>query len=148
MELPQNLWELVLRLPETTQTSVTETLSDEEWQVVRGAINEAIEHLVDFRKQEGEALYKKFTEKVDNIERHLHEIEPFEKNRVEKIRQRFLQVVKHARVGSLNLVVVDGDRGIEFLRIGAKGYCKAHQQCREPLQSLASYHSPFALVVR
>ena len=88
MELPQNLWELVLRLPETTQTSVTETLSDEEWQVVRGAINEAIEHLVDFRKQEGEALYKKFTEKVDNIERYLHEIEPFEKNRVEKIRQR------------------------------------------------------------
>ena len=75
MELPQNLWELVLRLPETTQTSVTETLSDEEWQVVRGAINEAIEHLVDFRKQEGEALYKKFTEKVDNIERYLHEIE-------------------------------------------------------------------------
>ena len=67
---------------------------------------------------------------------------------VEKIRQRLLQVVKHARVGSLNLVVVDGDRGIEFLRIGAKGYCKAHQQCREPLQSLASYHSPFALVVR
>lgn len=64
MELPQNLWELVLRLPETTQTSVTETLSDEEWQVVRGAINEAIEHLVDFRKQEGEALYKKFTEKL------------------------------------------------------------------------------------
>lgn len=67
---------------------MTETLSDEEWQVVRGAINEAIEHLVDFRKQEGEALYKKFTEKVDNIERYLHEIEPFEKNRVEKIRQR------------------------------------------------------------
>lgn len=88
MELPQNLWELVLRLPETTQTSVTETLSDEEWQVVRGAIDEAIEYLVDFRKQEGEALYKKFTEKVDNIERYLHGIEPFEKNRVEKIRQR------------------------------------------------------------
>ena len=44
--------------------------------------------MVDFRKQEGEALYKKFTEKVDNIERYLHEIEPFEKNRVEKIRQR------------------------------------------------------------
>ena len=77
MELPQNMWELVLRLPETTQTSVTETLSDEEWQVVRGAINEAIEHLVDFRKQEGEALYKKFTEKVDNIERYLHEPPPF-----------------------------------------------------------------------
>ena len=52
------------------------------------SIKQALSHLVDFRKQEGEALYKKFTEKVDNIEKYLGEIEPFEKSRVEKIRQR------------------------------------------------------------
>ena len=85
---PQNVWDLVLRLPETTQTVVTEELTVEEWQVVLTAINEAVAHLVDFRKQEGAALYLKFTEKVDNIERYLGEIEPFEKGRVEKIRQR------------------------------------------------------------
>mgnify|MGYP000818958296 FL=1 len=44
-----------------------------------------------FRKQEGEALYKKFTEKVDNIERLLGEIEPYETGRVDKIRQRLLE---------------------------------------------------------
>ena len=85
---PQNVWDLVLRLPETTQTVVTEELSADEWQVVLGAVNEAVNHLVDFRKQEGAALYLKFTEKVDNIERYLGEIEPYEKGRVEKIRQR------------------------------------------------------------
>ena len=52
------------------------------------AIQQAVAHLVDFRKQEGAALYKKFSEKLDNIERYLHEIEPYEKGRVEKIRQR------------------------------------------------------------
>ena len=85
---PQNVWDLVLRLPETTQTVVTEELSADEWQVVLGAVNEAMSRLVDFRKQEGAALYLKFTEKVDNIERYLGEIEPYEKGRVEKIRQR------------------------------------------------------------
>lgn len=85
---PQNVWDLVLRLPETTQTVVTEELSADEWQVVLGAVNEAVSRLVDFRKQEGAALYLKFTEKVDNIECYLGEIEPYEKGRVEKIRQR------------------------------------------------------------
>lgn len=88
LPMPENVWELVLRLPETTQTNVAETLTDEEWSVVHGAIEQAIEQLVSFRKQEGAALYKKFTEKLDNITTYLGEIEPFEKGRVEKIRQR------------------------------------------------------------
>lgn len=87
---PQNLWELVLRLPETTQVNVVEELTNEEWNVVLQAVKEAISHLVEFRKQEGSALYNKFVEKVDNIERYLGEIESFEKGRVEKIRQRLM----------------------------------------------------------
>ncbi len=87
---PQNIWELVLKLPETTQTNVAEELTDDEWDIVLATIKEALAHLVEFRKQEGEALRKKFTEKVDNIEKFLGEIEPFEKSRVEKIRQRLL----------------------------------------------------------
>ena len=83
-----NLWELMVRLPDTTSSQVSEELTDEEWTVVRGAVEEAIKHLVDFRKQEGEALYGKFTQNVDRIEALMLSIEPFEKSRVEKIRQR------------------------------------------------------------
>lgn len=90
LPMPQNIWDLVLRLPETTQTNVQESLSEEEWSVVLSTIGTALERLTDFRKQEGEALYRKFTEKVDNIEHLLHEIEPFEHSRVEKIRQRLM----------------------------------------------------------
>lgn len=85
---PKNIWDLVLRLPETAQTTVNEELTDEEWAVVRTAVETALNHLIDFRKQEGEALYKKFTEKLDNIVHLQGEIEPFEQGRVEKIRQR------------------------------------------------------------
>lgn len=88
---PENVWEVVLRMPEAVQVNTAEELTDEEWQVVLGAVNEAIVGLVAFRKQEGEALYKKFTEKVDNIERLLGEIEPYETGRVDKIRQRLLE---------------------------------------------------------
>lgn len=88
---PENVWEVVLRMPEAVQVNTAEELTDEEWQVVLSAINEAIAGLVAFRKQEGEALYKKFTEKVDNIERLLGEIEPYETGRVDKIRQRLLE---------------------------------------------------------
>lgn len=88
---PENVWEVVLRMPEAVQVNTAEELTDEEWQVVLSAVNEAIAGLVAFRKQEGEALYKKFTEKVDNIERLLGEIEPYERGRVDKIRQRLLE---------------------------------------------------------
>ena len=83
-----NLWELLVRLPDTTSAQVSEELTDEEWAVVRGAVEEAVGRLVDFRKQEGEALYGKFTQNIDHIESLLLSIEPFEKSRVEKIRQR------------------------------------------------------------
>lgn len=88
LAMPQNVWDVVLHLPDATQTNAVEELTDEEWAVVLDAIQQAVAHLVDFRKQEGAALYKKFSEKLDNIERYLHEIEPYEKGRVEKIRQR------------------------------------------------------------
>lgn len=88
---PENVWEVVLRMPEAVQVNTAEELTDEEWQVVLSVVNEAIAGLVAFRKQEGEALYKKFTEKVDNIERLLGEIEPYETGRVDKIRQRLLE---------------------------------------------------------
>ena len=45
---------------------------------------------MDFRTQEGAALQKKFTEKIDNIAQLLADIEPFEKSRVEKIKARIV----------------------------------------------------------
>lgn len=88
IEMPTNLWETLLSLPEVTQTTQVEELTDEEWAMASQAVNNAIAHLTDFRRQEGEALGKKFLEKVDNIEQRLGEIEVYESTRVQKIRQR------------------------------------------------------------
>lgn len=87
----QGIWEVLIKLPETMQPNVVEDLTEEEWNAASKAVAEAVGHLVEFRTQEGLALQKKFSEKIDNIERLLGEIEPFEKSRVEKIRQRLTE---------------------------------------------------------
>ena len=85
---PADPWSVIVRLPEITQSNAVETLSEEEWGVVRQAVQEAIDHLVAFRKQEGVALAAKFSEKLDNIAALMEQIVPFEQSRVTKIRER------------------------------------------------------------
>ena len=92
--VPADWFTLLLRMPDVTTRTETECLTDEEWPVARAAVEEAVDKLVDFRKQEGAALQKKFTEKIDNIEQLLHSIEPWEKARVEKIRARIVDGLK------------------------------------------------------
>ena len=88
---PQDWFAILLRLPDVTTRTEEETLTEEEWKVARQAIEEAIANLVAFRKQEGEALHKKFTEKIDNIAILLSSIETYEKLRVEKIRAKIVE---------------------------------------------------------
>ena len=85
---------VLMRMPDVMSRQEIEELSDEEWTVVRQAIDDALCALVDFRKQEGAALEKKFNEKIDNIEALMLSIEPYEKTRVEKIRARIIDGLK------------------------------------------------------
>ena len=85
---------LLVRMPDVLTKTEVELLDDDEWQVVKTGVVEALQHLVDFRTQEGAALEKKFGEKIDNIERLMASIEPYEKSRVEKIRQRIVDGLK------------------------------------------------------
>lgn len=88
--LPNDWFATLLRMPDVLTRAEVEELTDEEWATVKKGIEEALQKLVDFRKQEGAALYKKFSEKLDNIAALLQSIEPYEKSRTEKIRQRII----------------------------------------------------------
>ena len=88
---PDDWFYTLLRMPDVTTKVEMPVLSDDEWAVVRQAIDSAVDALLAFRRQEGAALERKFNEKVDNIERLLASIEPYEKARVQKIRE---QIVK------------------------------------------------------
>jgi uncharacterized protein (TIGR00255 family) len=88
--VPEDWFYTLLRMPDVLTKTDVEELEDAEWEAVKGAVQEALKNLVDFRIQEGAALQKKFSEKIDNIERLLGEIVPYEQSRVEKIRQRII----------------------------------------------------------
>ena len=88
---PDDYWYSLVRMPDVlSRNEAQQELSEEEWQVAHDVVGQAIDQLVSFRRQEGEALQKKFEEKLDNIATLLASIEPYEKLRVEKIRQRII----------------------------------------------------------
>ena len=88
---PADWFYTLLRMPDVTARTEVEELSDEEWAVARGAISEALDLLVAFRKQEGVALEQKFESCIDTIGQLLESIEPYETMRVEKIRARIVE---------------------------------------------------------
>ena len=77
-------------MPDVLLKTDAEQLDDEEWGMASQAIDKALAETIDFRRQEGAALEKKFNEKIANISRLLQEIEPFEANRVPKIKESII----------------------------------------------------------
>lgn len=88
---PTDWYAILLQMPDMMLKTDIEQLDDDEWQAVCGAIDKTLAETVAFRRQEGAALERKFHEKLDNIEALLNSIEPFEKNRVPKIRENIIK---------------------------------------------------------
>ncbi len=92
--MPENITEIVLRMPDAiNKQEGSEEPEAEEWNTVMQVAHDAIEQLMEFRAKEGNALEHKFHEKVDNIEALMKSIEPYEKARTEKIRQRLVDAL-------------------------------------------------------
>ena len=91
---PADWFATLLRMPDVMTKNETQELSDEEWAVVHAAVEEAINHLIDFRKQEGAALEKKFREKIENIARLLESVTPYEQERVGKVKDRITDALE------------------------------------------------------
>jgi uncharacterized protein (TIGR00255 family) len=87
ISVPENWFEVLLRLPDAMKTETAE-LDENEWLEIRKAMRQAIEQLIAFRIQEGKSLENVFKTKIARIDQLLYEIEPFEQERVEKIKAR------------------------------------------------------------
>lgn len=92
MNLPQphDWFSMLLRLPDVMKQD-TEELDDEEWATIEKAIDQALNEVNAFRRQEGEMLMKVLKEKILSIRSLLAEVEPFETERMEKIKSRILE---------------------------------------------------------
>ena len=91
-EAPAEVMASILRFPDVIkQQEDNGELTDEEWSTVQATLNQAIDAFIAFRVQEGAALQAMFNEKLDGIADLLAQVEPFEKGRVAKIKERLEQ---------------------------------------------------------
>ena len=91
-DVPAEVMASILRFPDVIkQQEDTTDLTEEEWTAVQALLNQTIDAFIAFRTQEGAALQAMFTEKLDGIADLLAQVEPFEKGRVAKIKERLEQ---------------------------------------------------------
>ena len=86
----EQVMQIIMRLPDVLKTELKE-LNEKEWEVIHKTTLAAIAQLDIFRVQEGEMLEKDFKKRIDRIVVLLNQIKPFEKERIEKIRERINQ---------------------------------------------------------
>lgn len=100
---PADWYTLLMRMPEALKTETTVVGEDDERAFIE-ACREALDALVDFRRQEGRKLYHFFVSKINSIASLLKEVEPYEAERVPKIKERLEEQL--ARLSS-----IEYDRG-------------------------------------
>ena len=87
---PNDLLAMILRMPEVMDSRKQDVITDENWPVVEACIDQALTNINAFRTQEGEVLYKDVTSKVENILAYSKQIEAYEQERVDSIREKIL----------------------------------------------------------
>lgn len=93
IDVPSDWFQVLLRLPDVLKYEAQDA-DEEEWKVVADAINQALDQLVEFRKQEGKMLEDLFIQKISNIGNLMTAIEPFEGERVEKVKARIIEALE------------------------------------------------------
>lgn len=86
----EDILSTILRMPDIMDNSRKEIINDENWPRVEKAIDEALEAVNDYRSKEGQALYKDVTSRVREILDLENQVEGFEGERVEAVRERLM----------------------------------------------------------
>ena len=87
---PNDLLAMIIRMPEVMDAKKQDVITEENWPVVEACIDEALRNINAFRGQEGEILCKDVTEKVNCILNYSAQVEQYENERTEAIREKIL----------------------------------------------------------
>lgn len=94
---PTDSLSIAMRLPDVFRGE-REELSEQTWQAVQGAIRQAADALVAYRESEGAVLQRELASYIGNIRALAAQVEPFEKSRVEQIKERLRKHLSEAEV--------------------------------------------------
>lgn len=84
----------VFRIHDVMQVK-EEDASEEEWEVLQKILAEAIDKLIEYRKEEGKSLQNDFLNSINEIEVRLKEVPKYESARIEIIRDRMYKSLEN-----------------------------------------------------
>lgn len=84
---PSDVLQAILRIPNVVSSPASE-IDEEEWDTICAVVTRTLEHLKQFRKQEGKVLEADLRVRVTNILLLLNEVTPFEQERFTRMRER------------------------------------------------------------
>ena len=87
---PNDLLATIIRMPEVMDAKKQDVITDENWPVVEACIDQALANINAFRAQEGEVLYNDVTGNVNKILEYSKQVETYEQERTEAIREKIL----------------------------------------------------------
>lgn len=87
--LPQDPMRLIIGFQGVLHTvEIDEAERESDGRLVMEALEEAIDHFIAFRAQEGESLYRVFQENIEAIRTLIGSTEPYEQERIDTVRER------------------------------------------------------------
>ena len=81
------LMKMAVRMPDALKTERDE-IDENEWNEIQKVINEALENMAQFRKDEGASLEKEFQLRIGNINKLMDEAVSYDAERVETVKTR------------------------------------------------------------
>lgn len=103
-ELTPEVLSTIMRLPDVLSVG-KEDLDENEWEALKGVLNEALERIVDFRTTEGGSLENDLLSRVEAIEKGLNEVVSFDEERIANVKNRL-----HQSIADIKEDLVDKNR--------------------------------------
>jgi uncharacterized protein (TIGR00255 family) len=91
------LMKMAVRMPDALKTERDE-IDENEWKQIQIVIDEALENIANFRKDEGASLEKEFQLRIANIEKLMNEAVSYDAERVETVKTRLRTALDELKV--------------------------------------------------
>lgn len=91
------LMKMAVRMPDTMKVE-REEIDESEWATIQTVIEEALQNILNFRKDEGESLEKEFQLRIGNIRQFMNEALALDPERVQAIKERLQTAIAELQV--------------------------------------------------
>ncbi|GAA4150420.1 YicC family protein [Chryseobacterium ginsenosidimutans] len=84
---------MAVRLPDAI-TSRPDEICEGEWETLAGIVQNAVDRFMEFRTTEGKILHEELERNIQNIDKNLSEVIPYEEERINSVKERYQKTLK------------------------------------------------------